>query len=64
LKDNGFDAKAKFGGGDAYGQYGHDRLIITKGKDFRKEKGKLKNKMFQGYGSGTIDDSKVNSIRL
>lgn len=46
LKDNTYDAKAKFGGGDAYGQYGHDRLIVTKGKDFRKEKGKLKNKMF------------------
>lgn len=39
-------AKNRFGKGDDYGQYGHDRLIVTKGKDFRKEKGKLKNKMF------------------
>jgi len=44
LKDNTFEAKAKFGTGDAYGEFGNEKLKNTRGENFKKEKGKLKNR--------------------
>ena len=34
--------------GDNFGKAANDKLIITRGKDFRKEKNKFKNKTFHG----------------
>ena len=49
MKDNTFEAKMKFGkGGDVHGIEGCNRLKDKRGKDFKKEKGKLKNKAFCG----------------
>jgi len=36
------------GGEDKFGELGYNRLNGTQGKDFRKEKHKLKNREFQG----------------
>ena len=56
-------AKAKFGKeGDGFGLIGQNKLIDKKGRNFRKEKGKFKNKSFQG-GGGKIT-CKVNSIKF
>lgn len=63
LKDNTFEAKFKYGNGDEYGKIGHQKLFHTRGKDFKKEKNKLKNKGFIG-GSNLIDIHKVNAIKL
>jgi hypothetical protein len=41
---------------------GNQKLKFTKGDMFKKEKGKLKNRQFQGMGS--IDPNAINSIRL
>ena len=61
MRDNTFEAKFKFGGGDEWGVYGNEKLKNERGDGFKKMKGKLKNKDFQG---GTIDPYKVNSISL
>jgi len=64
LQDNTFESKHLYGnGGDAFGQFGHERLIQTRGKGFTKEKNKLKNKQFHG-GSGRINAHVTNSIKL
>jgi len=63
LKDNTFEAKKKFGqGGDDWGIASHERLKDKKGKNFKKEKTKMKNKNF--HGQGVKIEYKVNSIRL
>jgi outer membrane biosynthesis protein TonB len=64
LQDNTFQSKTLYGqGGDAFGQFGHERLIHTRGKGFTKEKNKLKNKQFHG-GDGRINAHVTNSIKL
>jgi len=64
LQDNTFQSKTLYGnGGDAFGQFGHERLIHTRGKGFTKEKNKLKNKQFHG-GAGRINAHVTNSIKL
>lgn len=64
LQDNTFESKTLYGnGGDAFGQFGHERLIHTRGKGFTKEKNKLKNKQFHG-GAGRINAFVQNSIKL
>jgi len=50
-------------GGDDYGKIGNERLKDTRGKGFKKEKGKLKNKQYAG-GDGRINMGAVNSIKL
>jgi len=40
--------KIELGGEDQFGQLGFERLGGTQGKEFRKEKNKLKNRQFQG----------------
>jgi len=61
LRDNSFHAKFKYGAGDQWGQEGYDKLKDIKGEGFKKTKGKLKNKAFQG---GPIDMYSINSIKL
>lgn len=39
-----YKAKEKFGFGDEFGKLGNQKLGPTRGKDFKKEKNKLKNK--------------------
>ena len=63
LKDYSFEAKFRYGNGDEYGRIGHQRLAPTRGKDFKKEKTKLKNKGFIG-GCNLIDPHKINAIKL
>jgi len=63
LKDNSFNGKFKFGGGDMFGVEGHEKLKDKSGKGFRKEKSKFKNKNFQGGKLGQIVYSK-NSTKL
>jgi len=48
IRDNSFMTKLNEGGIDEYGKFGHDRLGHERGKGFRKEKNKLKNKSFAG----------------
>jgi hypothetical protein len=48
IKDNSFATKLATGGVDEYGKFGHQRLGGERGKGFRKEKQKLKNKAFAG----------------
>ncbi|CAD8115900.1 unnamed protein product [Paramecium sonneborni] len=62
LRDNTFEAKKKFGEGDQYGEFGNEKLKFTRGDNFKKEKGKLKNRQFQGMGS--INLNSINSIKL
>ena len=47
--------------GDDFGKAANDKLIVTRGKGFRKEKTKFKNKTF--HGGMTISTS-VRSIPL
>ena len=47
LKDNSYEAYMK-NTGDNFGKAANDKIIITRGKDFRKEKNKFKNKTFHG----------------
>lgn len=61
LKDNSFSAKFKYGKGDEFGVEGYKRLQNKQGKEFKKEKGKLKNKAFF---AGSIDMNAINSIKL
>jgi len=64
LRDNTFEAKEKFGaGGDEYGKIGNEKLKDTRGRDFKKEKTKFKNKNFQG-GGFEINTNRVNSIKF
>lgn len=57
-------AKYKFGtGGDDYGKIGWEKLKDTRGKNFKKEKMKLKNKNFAG-GDFKINTTSVNSIKF
>ena len=57
----GFVNKKKVdqGGEDQFGQLGFERLGGTQGKEFRKQKTKLKNRQFQGgkitYKNNLID---------
>ncbi len=62
LQDNSFQAKFRLGMGDMFGVEGHEKLKDQRGKGFRKEKSKLKNKNFQG-GNGKITYN-VNSVKL
>ena len=61
LKDNTFEAKFKFGKGDDWGKFGHEKLKNTRGDSFKKEKGKLKNRAYQGT---IIDVNARNGIPL
>ena len=61
--DNTFEAKAKYGEeGDNFGNYSNDRLKVTQGKSFRKEKGKMKNKNF--HANGEKITNRINSVRF
>jgi hypothetical protein len=42
---------------------GNDKLAPTRGKDFRKEKNKLKNKQFAGADC-KINVNQINGIKL
>lgn len=46
--EQSYEAKLQRGGEDAFGRFGQERLGSNKGKNFRKEKTKLKNREFQG----------------
>jgi hypothetical protein len=63
LRDNSFNAKSRYGAaaGDEWGRFGHDKLKDTRGDSFKKTKGKLKNKAFQGSG---ININQINSVML
>ena len=60
LKDNSYNAFMKQTG-DNYGKVANDRLMATRGKDFKKEKTKFKNKTFFG---GLKISQTVRSIPL
>ena len=60
LKDNSYNAFMKQTG-DNYGKVANDRLMVTRGKDFKKEKTKFKNKTFFG---GLKISQTVRSIPL
>ena len=63
FQDNTFEAKARYGqGGDDYGIASNERLRVTRGKGFRKEKTKMKKKNFHGAGQKIV--YKVNSIKF
>lgn len=63
MMDNTFEAKKRFGAvGDAYGELASEKLIQTRGKGFRKEKTKMKNKNFHAGGSKLV--YAVNSIKF
>ena len=57
-----FFTKAMNGEGDKFGEWSNDRLFDKRGKGFKKEKGKMKNRCFHSAGQriGTC----VNSIKL
>ena len=59
-RDNSYAAYMKQTGDD-FGKAANDKLIVTRGKGFRKEKTKFKNKTF--HGGMTISTS-VRSIKL
>ena len=60
IKDNSYEAFMKKTG-DNFGKAANDKLIVTRGKDFRKEKNKFKNKTF--HGGFTISQN-VRSTKL
>ena len=60
FRDNSYAAYMKQTGDD-FGKAANDKLIVTRGKGFRKEKTKFKNKTF--HGGMTISTS-VRSIKL
>ena len=60
FRDNSYEAFMKQTGDD-FGKAANDKLIVTRGKGFRKEKTKFKNKTF--HGGMTISTS-VRSIKL
>ena len=57
LKDNSYATKIAAGGIDEYGKFGWDRLGGEQGKNFRKEKTKLKNRAFAGEKIVFCDNS-------
>lgn len=62
LRDNSFHSKGRYGqAADEWGQHGYERLKDTRGDSFKKTKGKLKNKAFQG---ALMDINKINSIPI
>lgn len=61
--DNTFEAKAKFGEeGDTFGIKVNEKLCVTHGKGFTKEKNKMKNKNF--HSAGERITSKINSVKF
>lgn len=51
FQDNTFEAKAKFGEtGDSYGTWSNDKLKVVVGKNFTKEKNKMKNRNTHASG--------------
>ena len=48
LYNSKWSKKVRRGGEDEFGSLGFERLAHTRGKDFKKEKAKLKNREFQG----------------
>ena len=59
-RDNSYEAYLKQTGDD-FGKAANDKLIVTRGKGFRKEKTKFKNKTFLG---GVTISTTVRSIPL
>lgn len=63
FKDCTFEAKAKFGqGGDSYGSWSNEKLKHVVGKNFLKEKNKMKNR--NTHASGTFNAKAINSIKF
>lgn len=63
LQDCTFEAKARFGqGGDSYGSWSNDKLKVVVGKNFTKEKNKMKNR--NTHASGRFDAGAVNSVKF
>ena len=64
MTDYSFEAKARLGngGGDSYGQWSSNKLVKVVGKNFTKEKNKMKNR--NHHASGRFDASAVNSIKF
>ena len=60
LQDNSYEKYMNMSG-DANGQLANEKLKFTKGRDFKKEKTKFKNKV--GFGAGGIS-CQVRSIKL
>ena len=60
FRDNSYEAFMKQTGDD-FGKAANDKLIVTRGKGFRKEKTKFKNKTFHG---GMSISTSVRSIPL
>ena len=60
LKDNSYEFFMK-STGDNFGRFANDKLKVTKGKGFKKEKTKFKNKT--GHG-GMVISQTVRSIKL
>ena len=62
--DFSFEAKTKFGTtGDTYGEWSNSKLFDKHGKDFIKEKNKMKNKNFHASG-GRFNMNSVNSVAM
>ena len=62
--DYSFEAKATFGeAGDTYGNWSNSRLNDKVGKNFTKEKNKMKNKNFHASG-GNFNAGAVNSVLM
>ena len=63
FQDNTFEAKVRYGrGGDNYGIASNEKLRDKQGKNFRKEKTKMKKKNF--HGAGMKISYQVNSIKF
>ena len=63
LADNTFEAKARYGEeGDKFGIKVNERLAVTKGKGFTKEKNKMKNKNF--HSNGERIGARINSVKF
>ena len=61
--DNSFEAKEKYGkGGDSYGGWSNSKLNDKQGKNFIKEKNKMKNR--NSHASGRFDTGAINSIKF
>ena len=61
--DYSYESKVRYGKGDTYGDWSNSRLKDKVGKNFTKEKNKMKNKNFHASG-GRFDANTVNSILL
>ena len=63
FQDNSFEAKARFGqGGDSYGAWSNSKLHDKHGKNFIKEKNKMKKR--NSHASGGFQAGAVNSTKL